>query len=132
MNLVIGATGNVGRHVVAQLSATGAADVRTLVRPGQNAHRPDGVDVAIGSLDDPDALAAALTGVTTVFLVWPFLTTEGAPAVLEAIGRHARRLAYLSSIGVSGRPAEHVDPIFKLHAEMEGLIEAGGLPRTVP
>jgi uncharacterized protein YbjT (DUF2867 family) len=53
------------RQVLSQLRATGAADVRALVRPGKTAHRPDGVDVATGSLDDPDGLATALTGVTT-------------------------------------------------------------------
>jgi uncharacterized protein YbjT (DUF2867 family) len=65
--LVIGATGNVGRHLLAQLRARGASGVRALVRPGTTAHRPDGVDVATGSLDAPDSLAAALTGVNTVF-----------------------------------------------------------------
>jgi uncharacterized protein YbjT (DUF2867 family) len=133
--LVTGATGNVGRHLLAQLSelpAAGASDVRALVRPGPGkaAHRPDGAEVVTGSLDDPDSLAAALTGVTTVFLVWPFLTTDGAPAVLEAIGQHAQRLVYLSSVGVGG-PEDRVDPIFRLHAGMERLIEACGLPRTV-
>jgi uncharacterized protein YbjT (DUF2867 family) len=126
MILVTGATGNVGRHVLAQLRA---ADVRALVRPGAT-HPRDGVDVATGSLDDPDGLDAALTGVGTVFLVWPFLTTDGAPAVLKAIGRHARRVVYLSSIGVGG-PEEPADPIFTLHAEMERLIEASGLSHTV-
>lgn len=130
MILVIGATGNVGRHLFSQLRATGAADVRALVRPGETAHRLDGVDVATGSLDEPNGLAAALTGVKTVFLVWPFLTTAGAPAVLEAIGQHAQRLVYLSSVGVGGRPEEQVDPIFTLHADMERLIEVSGLPRT--
>jgi uncharacterized protein YbjT (DUF2867 family) len=129
MILVTGATGNVGRHVLSQLGAAGAADVRALVRPGGTAPAR-GVDVATGSLDDPDGLAAALTGVETVFLVWPFLATEGAPAVLEAICRHARRLVYLSSIGVGG-PEEKGDPIFTLHADMERLIEECGLPRTV-
>jgi uncharacterized protein YbjT (DUF2867 family) len=129
--LVTGATGNVGRHVLAQLRATGATDVRALVRPGKTAPRPEGVEVATASLDDPDALAAASTGVDAVFLVWPFLTTEGAPAVVRAIGRHARRLVYLSSIGVGGRPEEQADPIFRLHADMERLIGASGVPRTV-
>jgi uncharacterized protein YbjT (DUF2867 family) len=130
MILVTGATGNVGRHVLSQLRAAAAADVRALVRPGATAHLPDAVDVATGSLDDPDGLAAALIGVETVFLVWPFLTTDRAPAALEAIGRHARRLVYLSSIGVGG-PEEKGDPIFTLHADMERLIEECGLPRTV-
>jgi uncharacterized protein YbjT (DUF2867 family) len=123
--------------VLSELRATGAADVRALVRSSDTAPAPVGVsvnvgvDVAIGSLDDPDELAAALTGVTTVFLVWPFLTTEGAPAVVDAIGQHAQRLVYVSSIGVGGRPEEQGDPIFGLHADMERLIEACGLPRTV-
>jgi uncharacterized protein YbjT (DUF2867 family) len=93
--------------------------------------RPDGAVVATGSLDDAGGLAAALIGVETVFLVWPFVTTEGAPAVLEAIGLHAERLVYLSSIGMGGRPEEQVDRIFKLHAEMEHLIAVCGLPSTV-
>ncbi|GAA5159565.1 butenolide phosphate reductase ScbC [Pseudonocardia eucalypti] len=130
MILVTGATGNVGRHVLAQLRAMGVADVPALVRPGSTAFRPDGVEVATGSLEDPDALAASLTEVQAVFLVWPFLTTDGASAALEAIGRHGGRLVYLSSVGAGG-PEERVDPIFKLHADMERLIEESGLPRTV-
>jgi uncharacterized protein YbjT (DUF2867 family) len=128
--LVTGATGNVGRHVLSQLVATGAR-VRALVRPGRDASPLDGVDVVTGSLDDPDGLGAALTGIATVFLVWPFLSADGAPAVLEAIGRHAERVVHLSSIGVDGRPEERSDPIFALHAEVERLIERAGLARTV-
>lgn len=129
MILVIGATGNVGRHVLSGLTAAGTAGVRALVRPGATAPAP-GIDVATGRLEDPDGLAAALAGVTTVFLVWPFLTTDGVPAVLEAIGRHARRVVYLSSIGVGGAE-EGADPIFALHAEVERRIRASGLPSTV-
>jgi uncharacterized protein YbjT (DUF2867 family) len=133
MILVIGATGNVGRHVLSLLHAMGTADVRALVRPrsAASARVPDGISVAAGSLDTPDGLAEALTDIKTVFLVWPFLSTQGAPAVLEAIARHAQRLVYLSSIGVDGRPEEGDDPIFALHAGMECLIEEFGLPRTV-
>ncbi|MEV0621840.1 NAD(P)H-binding protein [Nonomuraea sp. NPDC050404] len=133
MILVIGATGNVGRQVLSQLHAMGTADVRALVLPraAASARVPNGIGVAVGSLDAPDGLAEALTGIETVFLVWPFLSTRGAPAVLEAIARNARRLVYLSSIGVDGRPEERDDPIFKLHAGMERLIEESGLPRTV-
>lgn len=133
MILVIGATGNVGRHVLSQLHAMGTAEVRALVRPrdAASARVPDGVGVAVGSLDAPDGLAEALTGIKTVFLVWPLLSTRGAPAVLETIAQHAQRLVYVSSIGVAGRPEERDDPIFKLHADMERLIEDSGLPRTV-
>ncbi|MFB9477349.1 hypothetical protein [Nonomuraea salmonea] len=84
-----------------------------------------------GTLED---LPGASSGIDTVFLIWPFLTTEGAPAVVETIARHARharRLVYLSSIGVGG-DEERDDPIFRMHAGMERLIEQSGLPSAMP
>ncbi|MBT2212016.1 NAD(P)H-binding protein [Actinomadura sp. NEAU-AAG7] len=133
MILVIGATGNVGRHVLSQLQAVGADGVRALVRPDEAAEAdlPAGVEVAVGDLKDAPGLEAALTGVETVFLVWPMLTTEGAREVLEAIARHARHVVYLSSIGVGGRPEERHDPIFTLHAGMEALVAEFGPSHTV-
>ncbi|SPL94665.1 Oxidoreductase [[Actinomadura] parvosata subsp. kistnae] len=119
--------------MLSQLHAMARADVRALVLPGKAAATrvPHGISIATGSLGTPEGLTEALTGIKTVFLVWPFLTTRGAPAVLETIARHAQRLVYLSSIGVDGRPEERDDPIFKMHADMERLIEDSGLPRTI-
>ncbi|MFI9205634.1 NAD(P)H-binding protein [Streptomyces sp. NPDC053048] len=128
--LVTGATGNVGRQVVAQLLATGAA-VRALVRDPESAGLPEGVEVVGGDLSVPGTLDEALTGSDTVFLIWPFLTTERAPAVLEAIARHARRVVYLSSSGVNENAERQTDPINQLHADMERLIEECGLEWTV-
>ncbi|WP_078971454.1 NAD(P)H-binding protein [Streptomyces chattanoogensis] len=128
--LVIGATGNVGREVVVQLLATGAA-VRAMVRDPESARLPEGVKAAGGDLSLPDTLEGALRGSDTVFLIWPFLTAEGAPAVLEAIARHARRVVYLSSSGVNGDAERQTDPINQLHADMERLIEDSGLEWTV-
>ncbi|MEU7306117.1 NAD(P)H-binding protein [Streptomyces sp. NPDC007206] len=128
--LVTGATGNVGREVVAQLLAAGTA-VRALARDPQSAELPEGVEVVGGDLSEPDTLEGALTGSETVFLIWPFLTTEGAPAVLEAIARHARRIVYLSSSGVNEDAERQTDPINQLHADMERMIEKSGLEWTV-
>ncbi|MFI9824266.1 NAD(P)H-binding protein [Streptomyces sp. NPDC052013] len=128
--LVTGATGNVGRQVVAQLLATGTA-VRALVRDPERAGLPEGVKAVGGDLSEPATLEEALKGTSTVFLIWPFLTTEGAPAVLEAIARHARRVVYLSSSGVNEHAERQTDPINQLHADMERLIEESGLERTV-
>ncbi|MET9388588.1 NAD(P)H-binding protein [Streptomyces sp. NPDC002928] len=128
--LVMGATGNVGRQVVVQLLATGAS-VRALVRDPESARLPEGAKVIGGDLTVPDTLEEALTGSDTVFLIWPFLTAEGASAVLEAIGRHARRVVYLSSSGVNGDAERQTDPINQLHADMERLIENSGLEWTV-
>ncbi|MEU8174644.1 NAD(P)H-binding protein [Microbispora hainanensis] len=73
----------------------------------------------------------ALSGITTLFLVWPFLTSEGAQAVLAAIESSARRIVYLSSSGVDDDAEQQTDPIYRLHADMESLIKASGLEWTI-
>ena len=127
--LVTGATGNVGGQVVSQLLDTGAP-VRALVRDPDYGGLPDGVEVVRGDLSAPDTLDAPLEGVETVFLVWPFLTVEAAPAVLDAVKRHARRIVYLSSMGVRDDLERQADPINQFHADMERLIEQSGLEWT--
>jgi uncharacterized protein YbjT (DUF2867 family) len=85
--LVIGATGNIGRHVVAGLEARGA-DVRGLSR------------ATGGDLTQPSTLHSALSDVDTVFLLWPFLSSAGAPEVVDVIASHARRVVYVSALSV--------------------------------
>jgi uncharacterized protein YbjT (DUF2867 family)/ketosteroid isomerase-like protein len=88
--LVIGATGNIGRHVVTGLRDRGAA-VGTL-------SRLPGGDAAIGDLTRPETLHGALSDVDSVFLLWPFFSAEGVPAVLDVIAQHARRVVYVSAL----------------------------------
>ncbi|MEV4294685.1 NAD(P)H-binding protein [Microbispora rosea] len=128
--LVTGATGNVGREVAAQLMSAGVP-VRAFVRDARATRLPQGVEIATGDLSRPETLTRALSGITTVFLVWPFLTYEGAPAVLAAIAGSARRLVYLSSSGVNEDAGRQTDPINRLHAGMESLIKASGLEWTI-
>ncbi|WP_308250627.1 alcohol dehydrogenase catalytic domain-containing protein [Nonomuraea rhizosphaerae] len=103
--LVTGATGTVGRHVVTQLRDAGVA-VRPLPR--------DRAD-----LTDPPSLAEPLTGVSAVFLVWPFATAEGAREMVEVMAARARRVVYLSSAAVR----DH-------EREIEELIERSGMEWT--
>ncbi|MFF7458645.1 NAD(P)H-binding protein [Kitasatospora sp. NPDC008115] len=124
--LVTGATGKVGGAVVAQLHAAGVP-VRALVRG--EAHFPEGVQAVRGDLGDPASLDTALEGVDSVFLVWPFLGAEGASDVIDAIGKHVRRVVYLSSAGV-GSGEEPGEAITMFHTELERLIEASGLEWT--
>ncbi|MFI5805029.1 NAD(P)H-binding protein [Streptomyces sp. NPDC051561] len=124
--LVTGATGKVGGAVVAQLHAAGVP-VRALVRG--KVDFPEGVQAVRGDLGDPASLGTALDGVDTVFLVWPFLSAEGAPDVIDAIGKHARRVVYLSSAGV-GDEEEPGEAITMFHTQLERLIEASGLEWT--
>ncbi|MFE6750231.1 NAD(P)H-binding protein [Kitasatospora purpeofusca] len=125
--LVTGATGRVGGSVVAQLHAAGVP-VRALVRG--EADFPAGVRAVRGDLGDPASLGAALEGVDAVFLVWPFLRPDGAAEVIDVIGKHARRVVYLSSAGVGDGKDTPGDPITAFHTELERLIEASGLERT--
>jgi uncharacterized protein YbjT (DUF2867 family) len=106
--LVIGATGNIGRHVVAGLRARGAA-VRALTRSPMLAGLPDGVEAVAGDLTRPDSIHDALAGVDAVFLLWPFLSAEGAPEVARAVAGHARHVVYVSAASVDDArtPAEN-------------------------
>jgi uncharacterized protein YbjT (DUF2867 family) len=67
-NLVTGATGTVGRQVVAELLRLGRP-VRALTRDPAKAGFPDGVEVVRGDLTDPESLTAALDGVTGLHLI---------------------------------------------------------------
>ncbi|MEU6583915.1 NAD(P)H-binding protein [Nocardia sp. NPDC046763] len=126
---MVGATGNVGRQVVAQLVAAGVR-TRALARDPETAGLPPGVEVVGGDLAEPESLATAAEGVDSVFLVWPFHGTAGAAQVLKVLAGHAQRVVYLSSTTVNDRGPQS-DLIPQLHAEMEGLIEASGLPWTM-
>lgn len=127
--LVSGATGNVGREVVSQLLNRGVT-VRALARTPNSAGLPDGVEVVYGDLSAPDTLGKSSEGVDAVFLVWPGLPTDFAPAVLDALKKHARRVVYLSSMSIREDLAQQADPITAFHANIEQLIEQSGLEWT--
>jgi uncharacterized protein YbjT (DUF2867 family) len=97
--LVIGATGNIGRHVVAGLHARGAT-VRAMSRNPAEGQLPDDTQVVAGDLTNLDTMRRALTDVDAVFLLWPFLSADGVPVVVNAIAGHARRVVYVSAMNV--------------------------------
>jgi (4-alkanoyl-5-oxo-2,5-dihydrofuran-3-yl)methyl phosphate reductase len=68
--LATGATGNIGSRVVERLLARDE-QTRVFVRNGDKANRRygDRVDIRVGDLADPTALARAVDGVDVVFLV---------------------------------------------------------------
>ena len=129
MILVTGATGNVGGLVVSGLLSTGAA-VRAMTRNPDSAELPEDVGFVGGDLSAPGTLKTCLDGVEAVFLVWPFLTAEAAPAVLDMVEKYARRIVYLSSMSVRDDVEEQSDPISAFHADIERLIEKSGLEWT--
>ena len=118
--LVTGATGHVGREVVAQLVAAGAP-VRALTR-NPAATFPAGVEVVRGDLLEPASLEPALAGVDRLYLFpEPRTATEVADAAKRA---GVRRIVTLSSGAVTGG----FDLDFQLPVEQ--AVEASGLEWT--
>jgi uncharacterized protein YbjT (DUF2867 family) len=128
--LVTGATGRVGRAVVAQLLAAGVP-VRALTRRPDAAGLPAAVEVVAGDLTVPDSLDAALQGVEAVFLLWT-APPDTAPAVVERLASHARRVVFLSSPHKTPHPFfQQPNPMARFHAHVERLIAAAGLESTI-
>ena len=100
---MIGATGKVGRHVVSGLVARDAT-VRALVRDPDSAAMPPQVELVPGELSAAVELADRVTGSDGVFLVWPFLTEDGAQELVQTISGRAGRVVYLSAEAASRRP----------------------------
>jgi uncharacterized protein YbjT (DUF2867 family) len=100
--LVTGATGNIGGHVATGLLGRGTT-VRALTRRPvvAAASLPSEVQVVAGDLTDAGSLTGALEGVDAVFLLWPFLTSDGADAVAAAIAKQARHVVYVSALNVT-------------------------------
>lgn len=119
--LVTGATGNIGRRVVAELAPH--VNVRALSRNAGSAGLPADVETVNADLTDADALSRALSKVDAVFLLWPFLSADAAAAIVEVIGRHAKPIVYLSTAG-AGDPEDRTEnPISATHYAVEQLIE---------
>ncbi|SNT65560.1 Uncharacterized conserved protein YbjT, contains NAD(P)-binding and DUF2867 domains [Asanoa hainanensis] len=101
--LVTGGTGNIGRHLVDHLHA-GKTAFRVLARrpAAAKALLPTGTDVHPGDLNDPVSLAAALTGVDQVFLLWPSLSPDGIENVVAAFAdAGVRHVVYVSAMQVT-------------------------------
>jgi uncharacterized protein YbjT (DUF2867 family) len=128
--LVTGATGNVGRQVVEQLTRRGAK-VRALVRDPSKAHFAAGVEVVQGDLLDVDSVRKAFAGVSTLFLLNGVVPDEFTQALIGLnVAREAgiERVVYLSVI--------HSDlyvnvPHFAGKFGVERMIEQMGLNATI-
>jgi uncharacterized protein YbjT (DUF2867 family) len=105
--------------------------VRALTRRPAAARLPAAVEVVSGDLTVPESLEAGLEGVGAVFLVWTAPPTT-APAVVERLATHARRVVFLSSPHRTPHPFfQQSNPLAVLHADIERLIAAAGLASTI-
>jgi uncharacterized protein YbjT (DUF2867 family) len=128
MILVTGATGTIGRHVVARLLDEGQ-DVRALTRDPRRAALPPGVDVRGGDFDAVETLEPAMEGVNTVFLAsyGPSTETRDANVASSAAGAGAHRIVKISIAGVDAGDA---DPVSQWHRAGEAAVDDANIPRT--
>ncbi|HEX6348535.1 MAG TPA: NmrA family NAD(P)-binding protein [Candidatus Dormibacteraeota bacterium] len=129
--LVTGATGRVGRGVLDLLIDAGIP-VRALIHRSEAAATlPATVDVVTGDLTVPESLEAALRGVESVFLVWA-APPASAPAVVELLGTHVRRVVFLSAPHQTPHPFfQQPNPLAVLYADIERRIASAGLESTI-
>jgi len=125
--LITGSTGNVGRKLVHLLAEQGHA-VRALVRDPARARFPDGVDVAVGDLDDPATVTAAAKGVEAIFHMQasPF-PAQTETVIAAAHGAGVDRVVAMTSIGAVVEPLATMGAFFRAR---EDLLRASGLAVT--
>lgn len=129
--LVTGATGRVGRVVVDLLIDAGVP-VRALTRRSEAAAAlPPNVEVVTGDLTVPESLDSVVRGVGAAFLLWT-APPATAPAVVERLATHARRVVFLSAPHQTPHPFfQQPNPMAVLYAEIERLIAVSGLESTI-
>ncbi|MBT2235418.1 NAD(P)H-binding protein [Nonomuraea sp. NEAU-A123] len=122
MILVTGATGNAGGALVRTLAEQGA-EVRALVR--HEVELP--AELALGDLNDPESVAAALSGVRGVFLLSGYDRMDETLAALKAAG--VEHVVLLSASAAEARDLDN--PISGYHVRSEALVRESGVPWTV-
>jgi uncharacterized protein YbjT (DUF2867 family) len=134
--LVVGATGSVGRHVVAEAVRQGY-ETRALVRDPSRAGLLDAAALTVvGELTGAQTLVEALAGVDAVVFTQGSSYGDAAAAeavdygavknVLQALGGRRVRIALMTSIGVTVSGGTH-----DWKRRGERLVRASGNPYTI-
>jgi uncharacterized protein YbjT (DUF2867 family) len=141
--LVVGATGSIGRLVVAEAVKNRHA-VRALARDPGKARRlfPD-VEVVAGDLTRPDTLTAAVHGVDAIVFTHGSdgsgkagaerVDYGGVRSVLAALGGRSVRIALMTAIGVTNREGDYNSQTEAHDWKRRGerLVRASRLPYTI-
>lgn len=124
MILISGATGNVGKYLVPFLVEKGAS-VRVLVRdPRKVAALGNRVEVAVGDLDKPESLPAAMQGIDQLYFVTPV------PEQVERLVAAAKEAGVRHVVKQSTIEADRWLGPGKWHRHQEELIKASGMAWT--
>jgi len=126
--LVTGATGTVGREVVAQLLVAGEK-VRALTRNPSRAHLDEQVELVAGDFNQPETLAKAVEGVESIFSLafGPQLAIQEASLAQAGQKAGARHIVKLSALRPGG---EARSSIATWHLASERAIQNMGIAWT--
>ncbi|MEJ3406086.1 NmrA family NAD(P)-binding protein [Rathayibacter sp. YIM 133350] len=130
--LVLGATGNVGPHVVAELRAIGSTP-RVLVRDGDRARALLGEDIEViaGDVTDPAVLHSAIDDVDSAFLLSPhsFTMADLQLSVIRTLRRTGIRIVKISGTASAITPdGPHA---CREHWEIERVLHDSGQPFVI-
>lgn len=128
MILVTGATGTVGRELIANLLPLDVP-VRALSRDPGRADLPAGIEVVTGDLSQPDTLGPALHGVDRVFMLSAGPDGPRHEANLIAAAQRADRPHIVKLSALSGEHQAN-DPITRWHLAGEKALLDSGLSWT--
>jgi uncharacterized protein YbjT (DUF2867 family) len=140
--LVVGATGSIGRLVVAEALREGYA-VRALVRDlARASDLPARAERAVGDLTRANTLVAALTGIDAVVFTHgsndgksgaEHIDYGGVLNVLAALGPNPARIALMTAIGVTNRNGAYnrATEAHDWKRRSERLVRASGRPYTI-
>jgi (4-alkanoyl-5-oxo-2,5-dihydrofuran-3-yl)methyl phosphate reductase len=126
--LVTGATGTVGREVVAQLLVAGEK-VRALTRNPSRAHLDEQVELVAGDFNQPETLAKAVEGVESIFSLafGPQLAIQEASLAQAGQKAGAQHIVKLSALRPGG---EARSTIATWHLASERAIQNMGIAWT--
>ena len=127
--LVTGATGNVGRPLVADLLADGAR-VRALTREPATASLPPSVALAGGDYAVPGTLAGAMRGADAVFVNIGALRELADDLIAAARDAGAGKIVMLSSIAVRDE-GDQILSLGRQHKAIEDAVKAAGIDWTI-
>jgi uncharacterized protein YbjT (DUF2867 family) len=141
--LVVGATGSIGRLVVAEAIRAGYV-VRALVRdPGKARRLSPEAQLVVGDLTRPETLHAAVAGADAVVFTHGSNGTGKAASesvdyggvrnILTALGSRRARIALMTAIGVTNRTGSYnrATEAHDWKRRSERLVRASGLPYTI-
>jgi uncharacterized protein YbjT (DUF2867 family) len=133
--LVVGATGSIGRYVIAEGARCGYSMRALTRRSAQAGEFLDEVETVVGDLTDPASLTEAVAGVDAIIFTHgsngrppgPEAVDYGAVRnIIQALDGRTVRITLMTTVGVTDRKGAH-----DWKRRGERLIRLSGLPYTI-